>query len=109
MLICAAQILDAAKDYIPQTRNRRNASEFVSVIESVIIDARFEWFSIFNGEYSSAEIMDRWRKVAKLLNEIESKYFPDGLPADPARQQLAEEEAKAYFLSNYGVGDAGNG
>jgi hypothetical protein len=47
--------------------------------------------------------------VAKLLNEIESKYFPDGLPADPARQQLAEEEAKAYFLSNYGVGDAGNG
>lgn len=84
VLLGATQILDTAKDYLPQTKNRRNANEFVGVIESVIIDARFEWFSIFAGEYQANEIMDRWRKLAKLLNETEGKYFPDGIPADPA-------------------------
>jgi hypothetical protein len=109
VLLGAAQILDAAKDYIPQIKHRRSASEFVGVIESVIIDARFEWFSIFTGEYQANEIMDRWRKLAKLLNETEGKYFPDGIPANPARQRLAEAEASAYFLNNYGVGGTENG
>jgi hypothetical protein len=109
VLLGAAQILDEAKDYIPQTKNRRSASDFVSAIESVIIDARFEWFSIFNGQYQASEIMDRWRKLAKLLNETESKYFPDRLPADPARQRVAEAEASDYFLSHYGVGGAEDG
>ena len=72
----AAQILDAAKDYLPTTKNRRSASEFVSAMESIIIDARFEWFSIYNGVHTAAEIMDRWRKLAKLLNETEAKCFP---------------------------------
>jgi hypothetical protein len=104
ILIGAAQILDAAKDYIPQTRHRRSASEFVGLIESAIIDARFEWFAIFGGEYEATEIMNRWRALAKLLNETEGKYFPDGIPNSSTRQRLAEEEANAYFSNLYGVG-----
>jgi hypothetical protein len=61
VLLGIAQVLDAAKDYIPQTKHRRNASEFVSELESVIIDARFDWHSIFNGQCSAREIMERWR------------------------------------------------
>lgn len=109
VMIMVAQILDAIKEYIPQTKSRRNASEFVSSIEIIIIDARFDWFSIFNGEYSSVEIMDRWRKLAKLLNETAGKYFPDKIPADPNRQKPAEAEASAYFLSVYGVGGTEHG
>jgi hypothetical protein len=109
VLIGIVQLLDAAKDYIPQTKHRRNASEFVSALENIIIDARFEWHSIFTGQRSAAEIMERWRTLAKLLNETETKHFPDGLPVKPYRQRLAEEDAKAYFLTMYGVGESDNG
>lgn len=104
VFLAAAQVLDAVKEYIPQTKNRRSASEFVQTMEAIIIDARFEWFSVYNGEYTANEIMDRWRKLAKLMNETEAKYFPDGLPADSKRQKLAEDDAEAYFLNTYGVG-----
>ena len=109
VLLGIAQVLDAAKDYIPQTKYRRNASEFVSTIEGIIIDARFEWHSIFDGQYSATEIMERWRTLAKVLNETETKHFPEGLPVKASRQRLAEEDAKTYFLSMYGVGGPENG
>jgi hypothetical protein len=109
VLLGIAQILDAAKDYIPQTKHRRNASEFVSALENVIIDARFEWHSIFRGQYAAAEIMERWRALAKLLNETETKHFPDGLPVKESRQKLAEDDARAYFSTMYGVGGPENG
>jgi len=109
ILLGATQILDASKDYIPQTKNRRSASEFVATIENIIIEARFEWFEIFHGKYPADEIMDRWRKLAKLLNEAESKCFPDGLPSDPTRQRLAEQDANTYFQTYYGVKGVENG
>ncbi len=102
-LIGISQILDAGKEYLPQTKNRRSASEFVSNIENIFIDARFEWYSIYSGKCDPDDIMERWRKLAKLLNEVETKSFPDGLPANAVRQRLAEEDARAYFLSTYGV------
>jgi len=104
VLLAAMQILDAIKEFIPQTRNRRNASDFVSAMEHIIIDARFEWYEVSNGKYDALEIMNRWRKLAKLLIETECKYFPDGIPADSGRQKLAEDEARAYFVNIYGVG-----
>jgi hypothetical protein len=109
VLLGAAQVLDAAKDYIPQTKHRRNASEFVAALENIFIDARFEWHGIFSGRYPPDDIMERWRKLAKLLNEIETKHFPDGLPSKESRQKLAEGEAQAYFASTYGVGGSNNG
>jgi hypothetical protein len=109
ILLGITQIIDALKEYIPQTKNRRNASDFVSTLENIIIDARFEWYEVFNGEYDAGAIMGRWRKLAKLLNETETKYFPDGLPADLKRQKLAEKDAAAYFLNIYGVGGTENG
>ena len=109
ILLGAAQVLDAAKEFIPQTKNRRSASEFVNAIEAIIIDARFEWYEVFTGKYEAGDIMDRWRKLARLLNETEGKHFPDGLPVNPERQRLAEAEANSYILNTYGVGGAENG
>jgi hypothetical protein len=109
VLLGLAQVLDAAKDNVPQTKHRRNASEFVSELESVIIDARFEWHSIFSGQYPARDIMERWRTLAKALNETEAKHFPDGLPVKNSRQKLAEDDARAYFLRIYGVGEQKNG
>jgi hypothetical protein len=47
--------------------------------------------------------------LAKILNETETKHFPEGLPVNNSRQKLAEEDAKAYFLTMYGVGEQNNG
>jgi hypothetical protein len=109
VLLGATQIRDAAKDYIPQAKHRRSASEFVGVIETIMIDARFEWFEVFSGRYQAREIMERWRKLAKLVSEAETKYFPEGLPANASRQRLAEAEAGAYILVHFGIGGVENG
>jgi len=103
-LVGITQMLDAGKDYLPQAKNRRSASEFLVTIDNMIIDARFEWFAIFNGDYEAGEIMNRWRQLAKLLTETEAKHFPDGLPTHPARKKLAQAEASAYLLGLYGSG-----
>jgi hypothetical protein len=58
--------------------------------ESIVIDARFEWYEIFDGQHEAGEIMDRWRKLARFMNETEGKYFPDDLPANAERQRLAD-------------------
>jgi hypothetical protein len=109
VLIGISQVVDAGKEYLPQIKSRRQASEFVSSIENIIIDARFEWYEIFVGKCDPDDIMDRWRKLARILNETETKYFPDGLPANEHRQRLAESDARAYFLSTYGVEGKENG
>lgn len=108
VVLALAQVIDAIKEYIPQTKGQRAASEFVQAMENLIIDARFEWYSVFNGDLTASEIMTRWRKLAKLMIEIETKYFPDGLPANQNRQELAEAEAERYFVGIYGGGDAGD-
>ena len=79
---------------MPQTKHQRSASDFVIAIENVVIDARFDWHSISKGQYSAADIMERWRSLARFLSETEAKFFPDGLPAKNARQRLAEADAK---------------
>ena len=108
-LLAAAQVLDAAKEFMPQTKNIRNASDFVAALESILIDARYEWYEMFNGRYDADEIMARWRKLAKLLSETEGKYFPEGLQRDTKRQRLAEADADAYFKREYGTGSDTNG
>jgi hypothetical protein len=77
--------------------------------ESIVIDARFEWYEIFDGQHEAGEIMDRWRKLARFMNETEGKYFPDDLPANAERQRLADADACAYFSNIYGVGGAEDG
>jgi hypothetical protein len=108
-LLAVSQVLDAGKDYLPQAKSRKAASEFVTAVEGLLIEARFEWHLIFNGDLAPDDIMARWRTLAKQLHEAESKYFPEGLPANDARQRLAEQDARDYFLSTYGVEGQDNG
>jgi hypothetical protein len=109
VLLGVSQLLDAGKEYLPQAKSRKAASEFVTTVEGLFIDARFDWHLIFSGDIKPDDIMARWRSLAKLLHEAESKYFPDGLPASSARQRLAEKDARDYFLSTYGVEGHENG
>lgn len=109
ILIAISQVLDAVKEFLPQAKHRREASQFVSALEDILVDARHEWHGIFSGDYKPNDIMARWKKLAKRLNEAERKYFPDGLPLNEKRQRLAEDEAMHYFSHIYNVEGASNG
>jgi hypothetical protein len=103
-LIALVQVIDALKDYIPQAKHTKAASDFVAALEEIINDARLEWHGVFNGKFDADDIMTRWRKLAGALSAAEHKHFPDGIPPNEKRQTLAESDAKAYFLAMYGVG-----
>jgi hypothetical protein len=75
VLLGVAQVLDAAKEFIPQTTNRRGAAECVTVLETMLIDAQFEWYEIFAGKHQAGEIMERWRKLARFMTETEENSF----------------------------------
>lgn len=105
VFLAVAQVLDAAKDYLPQTKHMRAASDFVAAIEGIFIEARYDWFSVYSGKFPPDEIMAKWKNLAKMLNDAESKHFPDGLPENKGRQALAEADASTYFQTTYGVGD----
>ncbi|MDQ0392649.1 hypothetical protein [Labrys monachus] len=101
VVVGATQVLDAAKDYLPQVKNRHLASEFVSSVEKILIDAEFEWYEIYAGKVPAPDIMERWRRLSRLLHDHETKCFPDGLPVNDKRQSLAEEDAATYFKVQY--------
>ena len=75
----------------------RTANDFVQAMEAIVIDARFEWFVISNGELTGTEIITRWRKLAKLMNEVEAKHFPDGVPRDPKREKLGQIATSSFI------------
>ncbi|MGA3005181.1 MAG: hypothetical protein ABSE20_26025 [Acetobacteraceae bacterium] len=43
------------------------------------------------------------------MSETETRYFPDGFPANASRQKLANAEASDYMLDHYGIGGTSNG
>ncbi len=53
VLLGVVQIIDAAKDYIPQIKHRRDANACVMALENLFIDARFEWHSVPMGKFSA--------------------------------------------------------
>lgn len=103
IILAASQVADALKAYLPNAKRQRSASELVNVLESLLIDAKFEWESVFAGTFSAEDILSRYRKLARLQLEAEKKFFPDGLPPDPRLRALAERDASAYFKATYGV------
>ena len=42
VVIGATQVLDAIKEYTPQTKNRCAANDFVNAMGAIVVDARFE-------------------------------------------------------------------
>jgi hypothetical protein len=70
---------------------------------SLFIDAQLEWENIFSGRYTDEEIMKRRHKLMKLQHEAERASFPDGLATQGSLFTQAQQEAKEYFKTTYGV------
>ena len=102
-IIAASQVADALKDVFPFAQRHKAASAHSIVLDSLFIEAQLEWENVFSGVLSNSQIIDRRHRLAKLQHEAESRHFPEGLPPDPKRFALAQQDAADYFRATYGV------
>lgn len=102
-IIAASQVADALKDVFPFAQRHKAASAHLIILDSLFIDAQLEWENVFAGVLTNQQIVDRRHKLAKLQHEAEARHFPDGLPPDPRRFALAQQDAADYFKATYGV------
>ena len=102
-IIALSQVIDALKDVFPFTKTHKAAGEHAIALGSMFIDAQLEWENIFSGRYSDDQIANRRHKLMKLQHDAERHTFPYGLVTKPALFRSAEEEARIYFNSMYGV------
>ncbi len=107
-IIAASQLADALKEVFPFTKKHKAASEHTIALNSIFIDAQLEWENIFSGRYTDDEIMKRRHKLMKLQHDAERSSFPDGLATRDSLFTLAQDEAKEYFVTTYGVSQLGD-
>jgi hypothetical protein len=102
-VIASSQVVDALKAVFPFTKKHKAASAHAVSLSSMFIDAQLEWENIFAGKYSDEQIMNRRHKLMKLQHDTERNNFPDGLAVKESLFADAQQEAKDYFRSVYGV------
>ncbi len=102
-IIAASQVADALREVFPFTKTHKAASEQAITLEGLFIDAQLEWESIFSGRYTNDQITNRRYKLMKLQHEAERRNFPLGLATKAALFAEAQQEAKDYFATTYGV------
>ncbi len=105
IILALSQLMDAVKEFLPQQKQQRAASDLAASIDMLLIDAQFQWSDVSNGSLAAKEIMARWRKLAQLRLEAERKFFPDGIAAADRLQALAKDQSDAYFRVTYRAGD----
>ena len=102
-IIAAAQVSDALKDVIPFTARQKAASGLAMSFDALLIEALYEWESVFAGRLSDEEITERRRTLMQLRHEADVKHFPTGdLPERADLLKLAEADAVTYFENMFG-------
>jgi hypothetical protein len=104
-VIAVSQVSDALKDAIPYTARNKAATALLMDLNSLFIEALFEWESVFAATLTTEEMTERRRKLMELRHELEWKHFPTGdLPSKPALLALAEQDAITYFENTFREG-----
>jgi hypothetical protein len=97
-IIAASQLADALKDVIPYTSRHKAANGLVVSLDALLIEALYEWESVYGGQFTDEEITERRRKLMELRHEAEVEHFPTGdLPEREDLLTLAEADAVVYL------------
>jgi hypothetical protein len=97
-IIAASQLADVLKDVIPFTNRHKAANGLVVSLDALLIEALYEWESVYGGQFTDEEITERRRKLMELRHKAEVEHFPTGdLPEREDLLSLAEADAVAYF------------
>ncbi len=71
-------------------------------LDALLIEALYEWESVYAARFTTEQITDRRRKLMQLRHEAEKKHFPTGLPERKPYLAMAEQEAASYFDTMFG-------
>jgi pyrroloquinoline quinone (PQQ) biosynthesis protein C len=96
-IIAASQFADALREVIPFTANQKAVSALSMTLDALLIEALYEWESIFAARFTVEEITDRRRRLMQLRLDAKTKHFPNGLPDRKRYLALAEQESVSYF------------
>jgi hypothetical protein len=101
-IIALAQVADALKDALPFASAHKAAGQYALLLESILVDALFEWEEIASGKVPREDIAARRHRLMRLQHEAECKCFPNGQPHRSRLFAIAEQEAYDYFNAMYG-------
>jgi hypothetical protein len=102
-IIALSQLSDALKDAIPLTARHKATIALVTSLDTLVIEALYQWEGVFGGQFSNEEITDRRRKLMQLRHEAEVEHLPTAdLPERQDLLELAEGDAIAYFETMFG-------
>jgi hypothetical protein len=101
-IIAASQFADALREVIPFTAHHKAASALSMTLDALLIEALYEWESVYAARFTTEQITDRRRKLMQLRHDAEKKHFPTGLPERKPYLAMAEQEAASYFDTMFG-------
>jgi hypothetical protein len=99
-VIAISQVADALKGVFPFAKNHKSASDLTAAMETIYIDAEYDWFAIFTGTLSDDAINKKRIRLKKLQLAAESRHFPEGFEPSKDLVAKAEIEAVRYFEQN---------
>jgi len=101
-IIALSQLADAMREVFPFTANQKAASALSMTLDALLIEALYDWESIYAARFTIEEITERRRKLMQLRHDAETKHFPTGLPERRRYLAVAEAEAVSYFDNMFG-------
>lgn len=103
IILALAQIVTAARPYLPYEKRVSELEKGISALNVVYAQIEEQWDTISGDELSDAEINELYYKYEHMWNEIDSKLLKaDMLPVKQAIKDKAEEAKNNYFSVMFG-------
>ena len=102
-VIAASQLADVIKGTLPLAKIHDGAARLTQDLDTLFIEAQFEWERIAAGKLEEDEISAARRRIMTVEHDSQAKHFPDGLERKPDLLKVAEAEAAAYFKGLFGM------
>ncbi len=96
-IIAGAQLADVVKGTLPLAKQLEGASQLSLGLDSLFIEAQFEWERIAAGRLTEDEISSARKRNMSLENDLQAKHFPNGLRRRNDLLEGAERVTTIYF------------
>jgi len=102
IVLAIAQIITAAKPYLPYQRRVSEIEMDLAGLNLIYMDIEKDWFFVANGELTEKEINEKcYQYNTKWLNYDNRYLQKDSLPLNEKMREIATKEMINYFNSQF--------
>ena len=102
ILLAIAQIVTAAKPYLPFQNRINEIEKDLAGLNLIYMDIEKDWLIISNGELTEKEINEKYYYYDKKWFDYDNKYLQrDSLPLNEKIREKATKEMNNYFDSHF--------